>query len=127
MAKIFLDANTCIDLVESRGTLYGTDLQGHELVISPLSVHILIYVTRHKIPYPTLSRLMKMFLITIFDQSVCDRSLIGPTDDFEDNAQLHSASDAGCDAFLTRDKKLLSLRFFGATKIIQELKTLHKK
>ena len=121
MAKIFLDANTCIDLVESRGKLSEVDLQGHELVISPLSIHILIYVTRQKIPYPILSRLIKLFSITVFDQSVCERSLIGPTKDFEDNAQLHSASDAGCDMFLTNDKKLLSLQFFGVMRMVQKI------
>ena len=121
MAKIFLDTNTCIDLVESRGKLPGIDLQDHALVISPLSIHILIYVTRQKIPYPTLSHLIKLFSVTVFDQSVCDRSLIGPTKDFEDNVQLHSASDAECDLFLTSDKKLLSLRFFGAMKIVKEI------
>ncbi|MBI4974020.1 hypothetical protein HZC27_05405 [Candidatus Roizmanbacteria bacterium] len=121
MAKIFLDTNTCIDLIESRGKLQGIHLQDHEVVISPLSIHILIYVTRKKIPYPTLSRLIKLFSVTIFDQSICDRSLIGPTKDFKDNAQLHSASDAGCDLFLTRDKRLLSLQFFGAMKMVKEL------
>ncbi|MEK7079200.1 MAG: PIN domain-containing protein [Patescibacteria group bacterium] len=121
MAKIFLDTNTFIDLVESRGNLSGVDLQDHELVISPLSIHILIYVTRKKIPYPTLSHLIKLFSITVFDQSVCERSLIGTTKDFEDNVQLHSASDSGCDLFITRDQKLLSLQFFGAMRIAQKI------
>lgn len=121
MAKIFLDTNTFIDLVESRGKISGLTLQGHELVISPLSIHILTYVTRQKIPYPALSRLIKLFSITVFDGSVCERSLLGPTKDFEDNVQLHSASDSGCDLFITRDKQLLSLQFFGVMKVVQKI------
>lgn len=42
----------------------------------------------------------------------------GPTKDLEDNIQLHSAAEAESDIFLTADKKLVDMKFFGKTQII---------
>lgn len=44
-----------------------------------------------------------------------------PTSDLEDNIQLHSAAEADCDYFLTSDKKLLAMIYFGKTKIVSTL------
>lgn len=121
MAKVFLDANVFIDLVENRGEILSDDLGGHEIFISPLSPHILMYVTKRKVPYEKLKNITKLFFIVKLDQPICYQSLEGPTYDFEDNVQLHSAASAQCDIFLTSDKELLKLKFFGKTKITQEL------
>ena len=61
------------------------------------------------------------FQLTDFSEDILDRALNGPTDDLEDNVQLHSAAEAECDLFLTNDKRLLGLKFFGKAQIIQKL------
>ena len=121
MAKIFLDANIFIDLIEQRGHVTSNDLKGHDLFISPLSVHILMYVVKKKIPYPQLAELMHLFSIVSFDQTMIHKALQGPTNDFEDNIQLHSAALADCHLFVTHDKKLLRLSFFGKTQLTADL------
>lgn len=120
MAKVFLDTNKLVDIVENRGEISVDVFDKHNLFISPLSVHILIYITKHKVPYGRLEEIIQELSIVDFGQGICDKSLEGPTDDFEDNVQLHSAASSECDLFLTNDKKLLDLRFFGKTKIQQE-------
>jgi len=122
MAKVFLDTNKLIDIVENRREISVDVFDKHNLFISPLSTHILLYTTKHKVPYEKLEKLMQEISIVDFDQSICYKSMEGPTEDFEDNVQLHSASDADCDVFLTNDKRLLGLKFLGRTKIIQEFK-----
>lgn len=52
-----------------------------------------------------------------FTQDLALKALEGPTKDFEDNVQLHSARDAGCKIFYTRDSGLLKLGYFGAVQI----------
>ena len=121
MAKIFLDANIFIDLVENRSQLSINDLDNHDIFISVLSLHILMYVAKRKIPYEKLTNTLDMFLIVDFDQVIYYKSLAGPTSDFEDNVQLHSAASAECDMFITGDKQLLNLKFFGKTQIAQSL------
>lgn len=59
-----------------------------------------------------------------FSREISNKALRGPTDDFEDNVQLHSAAQAECDLFLTEDKKLLTLKFFGKTRVVSDLKTV---
>ena len=121
MAKVFLDTNKLIDIVENRGEISVDVFDKHNLFISSLSIHILLYITKHKVPYERLEEMLENFFIVDFDHSICYKSLEGPTDDFEDNVQLHSAANADCDVFLTNDKKLLSLKFFGKTRIVKEL------
>lgn len=121
MAKIFIDANIFIDLVEKRSQLNTDDLDGHDLFISPLSVHILMYVTKKKIPYPSLSDIVNRFLLIDFDSDIVSKAILNPTNDFEDNVQLYSAAEANCDLFLTSDAKLLKMKFFGKTEIKSEL------
>lgn len=118
MAKVFLDTNAFIDLVEQRDNKTIEELNGHDIFISPLSVHILMYVTKRKVPYPRLSNTISHFLLVPFDEGIASHSLTGPTSDFEDNVQLHSAAQSECDLFLTSDLKLLNLKFFGKVQIL---------
>ncbi len=121
MAKVFLDTNVYIDIIKKRTESELEDFQGHDLFISPLSIHILAYVFKYKIPNDELNVNLELFNITPFDANVVENALIGPTSDFEDNVQLHSAAEAECDVFLTEDKKLLDMKFFGKVKIDQKL------
>lgn len=118
MAKIFLDANAFIDVIERGGKIRQEDLEGHRLVASPLSVHILTYLTKQTLPYQNLTKALTLFSLVPFETQICQRSLIGPTPDFEDNVQLHSAVQAECDIFLTNDKQLLKLKFFGKMQLV---------
>lgn len=117
MAKVFIDTNILIDLVEERKSAINEHLDGHQLFISPLSFHILLYVTKQKIPYTKLNNIVADFHLIPFDNNITYRSLEGPTTDFEDNVQLLSASTAEADFFLTSDEKLLKLKFFGKMQI----------
>ena len=122
MAKIFLDANYFIDLVEERKQAVSlNNFVDHQLFISSLSVHILTYLYKYKIPDKGLNIALKRFNIIDFDKQIVGASVLGPTIDFEDNVQLHSAAEAECDFFLTEDKKLLNLKFFGKTKVVNTL------
>lgn len=117
MAKVFLDTNILIDLVEKR-TTPKEELDQHELYISPLSIHILVYVTKQKIPNSRLSDIIEKFYLMTLSESVAKLSLEGPTTDFEDNVQLHSAAESECDFFLTNDRKMLAMGFFGKVHIV---------
>ena len=118
MAKVFLDVNIIIDLLEKRRGAVIDDLIPHTLFASPLSLHIIHYVTKQKVPYDKLLQVMEQFSIVPLDEGMTQNSLVGPTTDFEDNVQLHSAAEADCDLFLTRDKAPLALTFFGKTEIV---------
>ena len=121
MARVFLDANFFIDLVEQRKPVNVSQFEEQGLFISPLSIHILVYVYRYSLPNKDLANLADYFNLVPFDQDITYKALTGPTVDFEDNIQLHSASSAECDLFLTRDQSLLRLGFFGKTQITQYL------
>ena len=73
---------------------------------------------KRKVPFSKLQTILKPFSIQDFTEKISVQSLSGPTNDFEDNVQLHSAADAECDIFLTNDKDLLEMKFFGKTQII---------
>lgn len=118
MAKVFLDTNILIDLLEGRRDLSEKFSSKEKLFISPLSIHILLYVMKQKVPNDVLADLEELFSLIPFDETMCYKALAGPTVDFEDNVQLHSAAEADCDTFLTEDKKLLEMKFFGKVKII---------
>jgi len=64
--------------------------------------------------------LKTLHLISLTDK-IIDKALLGPTKDLEDNIQLHSAVEADCDIFLTNDKALLKMGYFGKTKIVDHL------
>lgn len=121
MAKIFVDVNCLIDISENRYNPAIDGLDAHNSIISTLAVHILCYLTKRKIPDKALNELLNSFSIINFDKNVLNKSLTGPTKDFEDNVQLYSAAEADCDLFLTNDKKLLKMKFFGKVRIVENL------
>lgn len=121
MARLFLDTNILIDITEERKNIKLDDFEDHKLFVSPLSIHILTYMYKYKMPDNKLLDLPKQITIISCTKTIAIQSLSGPTKDFEDNVQLHSAAIAQCNIFLTEDKKLLDLKFFGLTKIAPSL------
>lgn len=121
MAKIFLDANVFINVVEKRKTPQRQLFLNHALFISPLSIHILTYLYKYKIPDNRLKEPNGFFHLVPFNNEITGNALSGPTVDFEDNVQLHSAAEAECEIFLTEDKKLLKLGFFGKTQVVSHV------
>jgi len=121
MVKIFLDANVFIDLIEKRRKIALDNLRSHHVMISPLSVHILAYLYKYKIPQNKLLKSLEQIMMIPFTENITGKALLGPTEDFEDNVQLHSAAQEECDVFLTNDRDLLSMRFFGKTQIMNKL------
>lgn len=120
MARVFLDTNLYIDATK-RAKDKWQSLDKHLLFISPLSTHILFYARKLKVPDLEIDGLQEDFGIVPLTKEILDLSLQGPTPDLEDNIQLHSAVEADCDLFLTKDKKLLKMKFFGKTKIVQDI------
>lgn len=120
MANIFLDANPLIDIFNQRNP-FTIDVITHTYYISTLSIHILAYVNKLSIPNPDLNQLPKYFTLLSVTEALIKKASLGPTTDLEDNIQLHSASTAGCDQFLTNDKNLLKLGYFGQTQIIRAI------
>lgn len=116
MAKVFLDTNIYIDVAQ-RDKDKMISLKGNLLYISPLSVHILFYAYKFKVTEKQASELLEKFGIVYFTKEILEKAFEGPTKDLEDNIQLHSAAEEDCDIFLTTDKKLLQMKFFGKTKI----------
>src|SRR3989338_4486963 len=122
MAKIFLDTNCFIDAVVRKPEKQILDsLKGNTLFVSVLSLHIYCYVYKIKIPNSILLSQVEKFQLVDITQDLVNKALLGPTNDFEDNAQLHSAAEAECDTFLTEDRKLLDMKFFGKTRIINKI------
>ena len=121
MASVFLDANVLIDLAERKKIHNLEDLSGHVGYISPLSFHILAYAHKYKIPHRTLADLSKIFNLVNLTSEVFSLAVTGPTSDLEDNIQLHSAVRVNSDVFLTSDKKLLDMKFFGKMRMLSTL------
>jgi predicted nucleic acid-binding protein len=121
MAKIFLDTNTFIDIVEKRDAKLLSQISSNPLFLSAYSIPVWFYVYKHSVPNPKFEELFNAFNIVDTTRDIISRSLIGPTEDLEDNIQLHSASDLGCDFFLTKDKVLLKLGYFGKVRICDSL------
>lgn len=117
MAKVYLDTNYFIDLIEQRKKILLDQFQSHALFISSLSVHIYVYVYKLKIPNKNLEKFLSFFNLIPLDEKIIINSLKGPTKDFEDNLQLHSAAEGECHYFLTNDTRLLDFGFFGKVKI----------
>lgn len=122
MARVFLDTNLYIDVIK-RARQKWEHLRANLLYISPLSTHILFYTSKLKVPDHDVDKLQEQFGIVPLTKHILNKALEGPTADLEDNIQLHSAAEAECDLFLTQDRGLLNLRFFGKTKIALEIST----
>lgn len=124
MARVFLDANFFIDLIEKKGKISFEKFKSHFLFLSILTLHIYIYLYKIKLPSKKLEKLVSFFNIVPLNEKVFTSSLKGPFADFEDNVQLHSASISECDFYLTGDKKILKLKYFGKTKISENLEEI---
>jgi len=120
MVRVFLDTNFYIDITK-RAKEKWESIRGNVLFISPLSTHILFYARKLKVPDQEVNELQKQFGIVPLNKYILDKALEGPTKDFEDNIQLHSAAEADCDIFLTSDIKLLKMKFFGKVQIISAI------
>ena len=120
MAKIFLDTNYFIDAVHRRPERQILEtLEGHVICISTLSFHIYCYSFKIKIPNAEVISQKEKFYLVYFSKKILDRALQGPTNDLEDNIQLHSAAEADCDFFLTNDQELIDMKFFGKIQILE--------
>lgn len=122
MAKVFLDTNYFIDAVERQPEkeILKT-LIGHTSLITMLSVAVYCYLFKIKVPNKQLSIQLKEFQLVDLTQGISKKALLGPTSDLEDNIQLHSSAESNCDIFLTNDKDLLNMKFFGKTQIAKSL------
>ena len=120
MAKVFLDTNFYIDIVYRKPEVLK-DFKNSKLYYSPLSTHILFYALKIKVPSEKIFKITKKFKSVDLSFELLEKALDGPTDDLEDNIQLHSGSEAECDYFLTSDEKLLKMKYFGKTKITNSL------
>lgn len=120
MARVFLDTNLYIDVIK-RAKEKWEHLRANLLFISPLSIHILFYTSKLKVPDQEVDDLHEQFGIVPLSKNILSLALLGPTADLEDNIQLHSAAEADCDYFLTSDKNLLAMKFFGKVKILGKL------
>lgn len=120
MAKAFLDTNIVIDIAYRKQEI-RKELDSYEVCISPLSIHILCYTNKIKVPDKGLERFKNEYFIVDFTEKILEKSINGPTKDLEDNIQLHSASEIDSEYFLTFDKELLKMKFFGKTEITNNL------
>lgn len=122
MAKVFLDTNYFIDAIHREPEKQIVDcLKDSIIYISTLSFHIYCYIYKIKMPNKKVVLQKEKFQLVDFSEEILERALHGPTVDFENNVQLHSAVDAECDFFLTHDAKILNLKFFGKTQLVSKL------
>ena len=122
MARIFLDANFVIETIGLRKPASESEqLKGHEGFISPLTIEIICYSFKIDIPSGKIDDFVSQLYLVDFTEKITKLALTGPTDDFEDNVQLHSAAEAECDFFLTHDQGLLNMKFFGKSAIVNSL------
>lgn len=118
MVKIFLDTNVFIDAIHRHPEQEVLSmLEDSTIFVSPLSVHIYCYIYKIKVLRSHLHHQIEKFELVDLNLNIYKKAISGPTNDFEDNVQLHSAIEVDCDIFLTHDKELLSLGYFGKTKI----------
>jgi predicted nucleic acid-binding protein len=113
MENIFVDVNVFIDIFGAREYGFAEMVDKKTLTVSALSFHVLMYILRLKVPNDEMEMYRENLLIVDLSKEIVKRAMVGPTDDFEDNVQLHSAVAGDCDFFLTLDKKLLKMKYFG--------------
>jgi predicted nucleic acid-binding protein len=121
MAKVYLDTNYFIGLANRTRETDVEILNRHEAFVSILSCHILFYIDKIEVPDTKTNSFLEDFNIIEFNQKILNFALLGPTKDLEDNIQLYSATESDCEYFLTNDKELLKMKYFGKTKIVNSL------
>lgn len=122
MARVFVDANYFIQFANKSPETDATDLfHNHQLFVSVLTCHILFYVNKIKVPDDDTISYISDFNLTSLGAATINKAMLGPTNDLEDNIQLHSAAKANCNYFLTNDKRLLQMSYFGKTRILNSL------
>lgn len=114
MANIFLDVNILVNVIQ-QGVSYDTG-QKQSYYISALTIHILMYLSRNRRNELVESLARKLHIVD-YTEDIVLKGFTGPTQDYEDNVQLHSAIKGICDLFYTKDKELLKLGYFGSMKI----------
>ena len=118
MAKVFVDTNCFIGLANRIAEIDSYVLDTHQALVSTLSCHILFYVNKEKTPNQKLNSFIGDFNLVDLTTKILLKALHGPTDDLEDNIQLTSAAENDCDFFMTLDRKLLKMKYFGKTRIV---------
>lgn len=122
MARLFLDSNFVIETIGFRQSeAVSETLKSQRVYVSPLTIHIVCYIFKRKIPDPVISNFANQVNLVGLSPQLTELALLGPTADLEDNVQLHSASASNADYFLTHDQDLLEMKFFGKTKIVSSL------
>lgn len=123
MARVFIDTNFVIESIGLRKSeMDSKQLEGHAAFISPLTIHTMCYAFKINIPDKRIDDFVNQVQIIDFTKKMVELALLGPTSDFEDNVQLHSADSVDANYFLTNDKELLDLKVFGQTKIVDRLR-----
>ncbi len=134
--KLFLDANICLDMLDSTRENSKTSIELYMKYRDELSVKfyfsgdfittIYYILTQRKKIAPSkaleaidaLCNEITPCYINHDDYLVAKNSFFeGLFDDFEDLIILGSANRIGCDRFITNDKKLLALKNFKGVKI----------
>jgi predicted nucleic acid-binding protein len=121
MAKIFIDTNIFIDILTDRSKINLEAFDNHELCLSILSIHIATYLLKIEIPDKIFNNVVDSCNTIGMSAEIYTLASQGPTKDLEDNMQLHSCVQNDCEYFLTNDKELLKMIYFGKTKIIKDL------
>lgn len=121
MENIFLDANYFFDFVHRKTGELTHLAVDHRIFASVLSCHIFFYAFKVAVPSLVFNKQLERLNLVPFNGDLLKKALSGPTSDLEDNIQLHSAAEGECHYFLTRDKSLLKLVFFGKTRIAEAL------
>ena len=134
--KIFLDANICLDLLDTtRATsaksvewyLSQKDDTSKEFYFSGDFITTFFYVLtqKRKVPYKETLKAIDLMLQEIMPHYISHSNYLEAKnnlynnllDDLEDLIILSSASKLGCKLFITNDKKLLHLKSYEGIKI----------
>ena len=122
MARVFLDANFVIETVGLRKSqTEGMKLEGNDVFVAALTIHIMCYAFKIKVPDKRITKFANQTHVVNLSEKIVELSLLGPTSDFEDNVQLHSANSSKADFFVTNDEELLDMGIFGKTKIVNKI------
>lgn len=123
MIRVYLDVNILIDIFGKREPKRERVFEDNKVIVSVLSVHILAYILKWKIPNKRMEKFVRSVKLIDFDARLVNDAAFGPTDDFEDNIQLHSAVAGDCDVFLTADKRLLKMKYFGRMRVSDRIES----